>query len=286
MSFSSSFSEDTNGIASNKTGTSNSYKQEQSIVGVQTERLEQLQKQAREHAEIKHAAMKATRPTRVYCNPKHSSRSAKPKRVLTKRELSSKRSAEICRIKSQIYTELLEQSIVEEEQRQNDLRLKLNQLQNKSDALKSEIVDCERSGFAKNIDCQQDSCVQISNFDNPSLSFDANFGDLLNGSFVNEVLVSDDVPSFFKNDQLEECGYLSALSSDMDVCTKQDLDSNIEDYSMCDKLNQANLNENINRNVFSPSTIICVSDLPCMSPMKQVSSIRNFQQIPFSNLAD
>lgn len=73
-------------------------------------RLQNLQTEARTRAQRQHAVLKSQRPSQP-----------RTKRVLTKRQKSSKRSAEICRIKSQVYTELLEQAVAGEEAAQRRL---------------------------------------------------------------------------------------------------------------------------------------------------------------------
>lgn len=256
------------------------------VGGEQSGCLDVLQKQARERAEIKHAAMKASRPTRVYSKPKESTQSKKPKRLLSKRELSSKKSAEICRIKGQIYTELLEQRIFEEEKKQEETRLRLKQLVEKSDCLRTQIADFERLKFRRGGEFPSDPSVQISSFDTPIQSFEDNFDGMLNHSLFNVALDPDDVPSFFKNDQLEECGYLSALSSDVYVCAESALYSDCDEHVKTDKIDVANAVEKTDQGVFSPTTIICVSELPEVSPLKQASSIRNFGRNAFSNEYD
>lgn len=77
--------------------------------------LLQLRKEARELATQRHLELKSKSKLLVHA-PK------KPKKQWTKRQLSSKRSAEICRIKLGIYTELLERAVVEKEKSQHQLQ--------------------------------------------------------------------------------------------------------------------------------------------------------------------
>lgn len=243
----------------------------------QVSRLDELRREARKRAEIKHAATKASRPTRVYSKPSELMQPKKPKRMLTKRELSSKRSAEICRIKAQIYTELLEKSIVEEERKQKEIQIELKKAEEQASILKTQIKAHEHLGFSNDDDYQTYVCAQDGPIPSPSQSLGSNFGGLLSGTFLAEAMVQDSLPSFFKTAQLEECGFLSTLSGteacETDACADLSIHGNIDI-----DVNVGSIPES-----FSPNTIVCTPDLPFMTPLKQVSSIRSIYKNDFSS---
>lgn len=113
--------------------------------------LLRLQTLARTMAEKKQAILKDLKAELTPRIIKHSFASRRRRRALTKRELSSKKAAEICRMKAQIYTSLLEEALREEEKR-------VYSIKNDIDLITTEMKDYERRINylqASNLDCSQ-----------------------------------------------------------------------------------------------------------------------------------
>lgn len=124
------------------------------LISCNQSRLEHLREIARERAQIKHAEIKALRkptPPRTY---------KKPLKQLTKRQLSSKRSAEICRIKSNIYTELLERAVADEEYTQQSLYKRFTEQIKENTTISNRIAQLEEYSL-KHGSLPQLTCIKL-----------------------------------------------------------------------------------------------------------------------------
>lgn len=144
--------------------------------------LEKLRETARERAQEKHAEMKLRRKKPEVHVMK------KTNKLLTKRQISSKKSAEICRIKAQIYTGLLEQAVYDVEEQQKVIRSQLLAQKTVNATLKSRVANLKATNDAsilsslemnvedptfceqphQFVQCQDDSTLKAGN--DPSLS--------------------------------------------------------------------------------------------------------------------
>lgn len=102
-----------------------------------TERLAGIMKKSRRKAEIEHARREMEKKTKLSSHY----RLKKPSRAVTSRQLSSKRSAEICRAKMAIYIGMVEDTVQEEVARQSQLRNSLFFLRQANAALAARVSE-------------------------------------------------------------------------------------------------------------------------------------------------